>query len=289
MYGYHVPISGKTFLQSISDAKNISNINSFQIFVRNPRQLKIVECKEKESQECKKYVKQNKLFLVCHGNYLINSATKDNYEYKIESSLNDLLYAEKIGSIGSVFHVGKHLKLSIEEGITNMYNFISDVILHLQNKNSKSIYILETCSKSGTELLSDIKDLGDFYNRFTIKQKKNLKICIDTCHIFASGYCLDSIQQSNKVIDLIERHIQWKNIILIHLNDSKKECGSNVDRHENLGKGKICYKSVKGLSNFVKYCYNLSIPMILETPYENKKMYETYGEDLKIIRKWING
>ena len=58
MYGYHVPISGKTFLQSISDAKNTSNINSFQIFVRNPRQLKIVEFKEKESQECKKYVKQ---------------------------------------------------------------------------------------------------------------------------------------------------------------------------------------------------------------------------------------
>ena len=281
MIGYHVA-KNKTFKKSIEIPHKQSHINAFQIFLRSPLQIKLVEYKEKEAEECKKYVVDNNLFLVSHATYLLNSATKDNWENKIKSSLNDLIYAEKVGAVGSVFHVGKHLKQTIEEGVNNMYEFISEVIAELQNINCPSIYILETSAACGTELLSNMKDLGNFYHRFTNKQKQNLKICIDTCHVFSAGYSLKTQQDSIDFIQLIEETIQWSNVILIHLNDSKKDCGCHVDRHENLCMGCIGKYDESGFSFFVNYCYNLNIPLILETPGVN------INHDLGKIEGWLN-
>jgi deoxyribonuclease-4 len=288
MYGYHVPIIKKSFKKSIEEPRIRSNINAFQLFVRNPRQLKLVEYNEKNALECKNYVKENNLFLVSHATYLLNSATTDKWELKKSSALNDLIYSEKIGAIGSVFHVGKHLKQSIEEGIEIMYKFISEVIDELQKIESKSIYILETCASCGTELLSNLKDFGDFYHRFNDKQKENFKICIDTCHVFSAGYSLQSEFDAIQFIEIIETFIGWNNVVVIHLNDSKKDCGCKVDRHENLCVGCIGKDDESGFSFFVNHCYQLNIPMILETPYEDSNMYETYGTDLEKIRSWIN-
>ena len=287
MIGFHCPIIKGSFKRTIEEPHNISNINAFQIFLRNPRQLRIVKYKEAEALECKKYVIKNNLFLVSHASYLLNTATEDKREDKINSALNDLIYAEKAGAVGSVFHVGKHLKLPIETGLQNMYNFISEVIEKLQEDNIKSIYILETSASSGTELLSNIVDLGAFYHRFSNKQQKNLKICIDTCHTFASGYSLKSEQDAINFIKLVEDNIIWKNVIVIHLNDSKKDCGSKVDRHENLCKGFIGKDDDSGFRYFVNFCASKNIPMILETPLDEHNIYEIHKEELKMMREWI--
>lgn len=288
MIGYHVPIIKKSFKKSIEEPHIRSNINSFQLFVRNPRALKIVEYKEKEALECKEYVTTNNLFLVCHATYLLNSATLDDIDLKVNSALNDLLYAEKIGAKGSVFHVGKHLKQTPQVGIENMFNYISRVILELQNMNSKSIYILETCAACGTELLSDLKDFGNFYHRFNDKQKENLKICIDTCHVFSAGYSLKSENDAISFIEIVQNYIGWNNVLLIHLNDSKKDCGCHVDRHENLCKGCIGKDDESGFAYFVKHCFNMKIPLILETPHDDNNIYEIYEKDLDKIKYWIS-
>ena len=166
MIGRHVPIIKSSFLKTIKES-NENNIKTIQIFLRNPRSLKTVKYKEEEAEKTKKYIKENNLFVVSHATYLLNSSNKENFDDKIECALNDLIYAEKIGAVGSVFHVGKYLKLSVEEGTNNMYESISKVIEKLQEINSKSIYILETCAGQGTELLRKIEDLGLFFNRFT--------------------------------------------------------------------------------------------------------------------------
>jgi deoxyribonuclease-4 len=287
MLGYHVPIIKKSFKKSIEEPHKISHINAFQLFVRNPRQLKIVEYKEKEAEESKKYIIENNLFVVSHASYLLNSATKDKFENKIESALNDLIYSEKIGALGSVFHVGKHLKQSVEEGTQNMFEFISIVIEKLQELNSKSIYILETCAACGTELLADLKDFGEFYHKFSAKQKKNLKICIDTCHVFSAGYSLKNKSEAIKFVNIVEKYIGWDNVLLIHLNDSKKDCGCHVDRHETLCKGFIGKDDDSGFKYFVKYCFNKKIPLILETPHDAHNMYEIYNQELEKIHNWL--
>jgi deoxyribonuclease-4 len=288
MLGYHVPIIKKSFKKSVEEPHKKSNINAFQLFVRNPRALKIVEYKEKEALECKNYVVENNLFLVSHATYLLNSATKDNFEDKVASAINDLIYAEKIGAVGSVFHVGKHLKQSVQEGVDNMFLFISTVIEELQNRNSKSIYILETCAKCGTELLSDLKDFGNFYHRFNSKQKENLKICIDTCHVFSAGYSLKTEKDAILFTEIVSEHIGWENILMIHLNDSKKDCGCGVDRHENLCVGCIGKEDDSGFKYFVNHCFHLKIPLILETPHDDNNMYEIYSKDLEKVNNWLN-
>jgi deoxyribonuclease-4 len=287
MLGYHVPIIKKSFKKSIEEPHKKSKINAFQLFLRNPRQLKLVEYKEKEAEECKNYVNEHNLFLVSHATYLLNSATREKWNDKISSALNDLIYAEKAGAVGSVFHVGKHLKQTVEEGTQNMYEFICEVIEKLQAMNSKSIYILETSAGCGTELLCNIDDLGQFYHRFTDKQKENLKICIDTCHVFSSGYSLKSENDCNIFTNVVEDSIGWSNVILIHLNDSKKDCGCRVDRHENLCMGCISKDDEDGLKYFVKHCYDLKIPLVLETPHDDDNMYEIRDRELEKIKEWI--
>ena len=108
------------FKKSIELCHTTSGINCFQIFIRSPLRLQIVEINQIEAEKCLKYIKENDLFLVSHASYLFNFGTLEKYEDKISSALNDLYYAEKIGAIGSVFHVGKHMKLTEEEGIENM-------------------------------------------------------------------------------------------------------------------------------------------------------------------------
>lgn len=288
MIGFHTPIK-KTFKKSIEEPHKRLNINSFQLFVKNPRTLKIVNYKEKEAEECKKYVLENNLFLVSHATYLLNSATKDNYDDKINAAMNELLYSEMIGAVGSVFHVGKHLKLKPSEGIDNMFEFISDIITRLQDINSKSIYILETCAACGTELLSNLEEFGNFYKRFTDKHRENIKICIDTCHVFSAGYSLKSELDAIKFIEIVNEFIGWNNVIVIHLNDSKKDCGCHVDRHENLCMGCIGKDDDSGFAYFVNYVYTLKIPLILETPHNDNDMYEIYSKDLEKVKSWIKG
>ena len=287
MLGYHVPIK-KNFKNSIYQHHITSKINAFQLFARNPRKLNVVEIKEKEAEECRQYIINNNLFLVVHATYLLNSATKDNWDLKINSAINDLIYSEKLGAIGSVFHVGKHLKQTVEEGIENMYRYISEVIDYLQMIESKSIYILETCASCGTELLSNLEDFGKFYHRFNDKQKENLKICIDTCHVFSAGYSLKSEFDAIQFIEIVETYIQWNNVVVIHLNDSKKDCGCHVDRHENLCKGCISKDDESGLKYMVQFCYEKKIPMILETPHNDNDIYEIYSKELLKIHEWLN-
>ncbi len=289
MLGYHVPIIKKSFKKSIEEPHIRSKINAFQLFLRNPRQLKIVEYKEKEALECKKYIETHDLFVISHATYLLNSATKDDqWDAKIASALNDLFYAEKVGAFGSVFHVGKHLKQKPSDAIDIMFEFISTVIQRLQEVSSKSTYILETCASCGTELLSDLKEFGEFYHRFSEKQRENLKVCIDTCHVFSAGYNLKNQTDAMAFIELIENHLEWSNVCVIHLNDSKKDVGCCVDRHENICKGCISKDDETGLQYFVNFCYERKIPLILETPHDTDNMYEIRDAEIDIIRGWIN-
>jgi deoxyribonuclease-4 len=293
MLGYHVS-KKNNFKSSLEEANKNSNITAFQVFVKNPLSLRLVSLTEskrvKESSECKKYVQENNFFLISHASYLFNTAVKDEkWNDKIAAALNDLYYSEMIGGKGSVFHVGKYLKQDPLIGIQHMKEFIESVINELQEKKSSMIYILETSASCGTELLSDMKDLGDFYHSFSTKHKKNLKICIDTCHVFASGYSLISKAEAIAFINLVEEHIQWNNILVVHLNDSKKGCGFGVDRHENLCYGCIGKNDQSGLKYFVNHCNQRNIPMILETPYKSDDVeYETYNMDLKKVREWLS-
>jgi len=287
--------------------QDTSRCKAFQVFFGSPRSLKHKEMSKDEYTEIKQFVIENEIQLFSHAAYVFNIAkyssykkgVKDEYDKALDMlnnamlsrAINELYNISECGGIGSVFHVGKHLVKTKKNDPPvntvpfedNMFHFIKDVI----DKTSelKSCFILETAAGQGTELLTSIEQIGKFYNRFTIKYKKRVKICIDTCHIFSCG--ADICNNYEMIINNIDKYIGWDNIVIIHMNDSSTCLGSRVDRHQNLNKGYITKmgKSNDGLSSFAKYCYDMGLPLILETP---DKTGSSREKDINILEEWCS-
>ena len=157
-----------------------------------------------------------------------------------------------------------------------MYNSIRYVI----NNTKEGVFILETPAGCGTEMLTSTEELGNFYNRFTNEEKKRVKLCVDTCHIFSAGYDLYNIKNVDDYIENFENLIGWENVVVIHFNNSKRECGCHVDRHDNINIGKII---LNGLKHFFNKMIEFKIPIILETPLDVSR-----EDEMKLLKSWLN-
>jgi len=120
--------------------------------------------------------------------------------------------------------------------------------------------LLETTTGQGTSLGSRLEELGEMLaaSRFP----EHLGVCVDTCHIFAAGYDFRTAEGYARTMELFMRHVGLSRIHLLHLNDSKKECGSRVDRHEHIGEGRIGRDGFRFFLNDPRFA---RLPMILET------------------------
>ena len=116
-----------------------------------------------------------------------------------------------------------------------------------------------------------------------VKNKKHMGVCVDTCHIFAAGYKFDTPSDYKKLWQEFDQIIGLKKLKVFHVNDSKKELGSHVDRHEDIGKGKIPQTAFKLLMNDAKF---RDIPKILETPKETDELADD-ARNLKTLRSYI--
>lgn len=265
--GAHIPKNGST----INTMKNITNNggNAIQIFVSNPRSIQPANIQkyQEESQEIINYCLNNNFKIVIHAPYTINlgkSTCKRTVEYKdnysINLILNNLLISDMINAVGVVFHVGKYTTSSPLEGYNNMFNSMKYIIQQMREKNIKSKLILETPAGAGTELLTNIKDFIEFYNSFDDNDKPYMGICLDTAHIWSSGY--EIIDYYNTI-----SKTNLNDIIVIHYNNSKKDKGSHVDVHETILEGKI---DVNDMKMFIKKLKKQHI-IILEKPSTNIK------------------
>ena len=216
--------------------------------------------------------------VVVHSTYLINLARKwDEYSWWIKNLILEIQYANMIGAFGVVIHLGKKLNLSIEEAYNNMYTAIIYILNKTMSLDNVSL-ILETSSGQGSELCYNLNDLSHFYKKFSINKNiyKRINICIDSCHIYSAGYDISSKSKVKNFLEEFNKLIGLKNVILIHLNDSKTKLGSLRDRHEGIGKGNI---NIKGLIHFFKFFRKNNLNIILETPNDYYK---------KEIKKLIN-
>jgi len=259
-FGSHIT---DDYITSVNDIYNLGG-NIIQIFVSS-------NSDKEELLQLKTKLEKNSMKCVIHSTYLANIAKKwDEYSWWIKALELELEIANEIGAIGVVIHFGKQLNLSLEEAYNNMYS----CLIYLLDKTRKYNHIkifLETTAGQGTELCYKLEDLAYFFKKFTKCVDKNIKdrvkICLDTCHIFAAGYNIKSKSYIKMYLDTFEELIGLKHIQLIHLNDSKCELGCRIDRHENIGEGKI---GLVGLRIIFDYFRKLNIPIILETPKNEK-------------------
>ena len=279
-YGYHIR-KDKTFYHSIKkEYENNMHFgplkpNSYQIFLKTPQRKALSKINDKDKQKSKKYILKHNINLFIHGGYLFNIGDTPT-EYSINTAVDDIVNGGEIGAQGAIFHVGKHCnRCTPDECRANMIEFINTVIS--KSLSSPSKFILETGANCGTEVCRKLEDLKFIYDH--VEHKEKFGFCIDTCHIFASGYDIRSEKNIKDYLDIFDKEIGLDKIVLFHLNDSKKGLNCCVDRHESIGKGEIYKDRMDGFEYLCKFANKKSIPIILETP--NGKLYE---EEIKLVK-----
>lgn len=252
-----------------------------QIFTKNNNQWKSKKLTDKEITAFKNNLNKTGIKAVAsHDAYLINLASpkKDVYEKSLDAFYDEMERAEELGLPYLVFHPGAHLGEGEGAGIKQIADSIN--LLLSKSKSNNLMLLLEATAGQGTHIGWRFEQLAKIIN--LIEQKEKMGVCIDTCHIFAAGYDITTEEGYTKTFDEFDRIIGLQRLKLFHLNDSKKELASRVDRHEHIGKGMLGLKAFKMLLNDERF---KDIPMILETPKE-KDMKED-KRNLKVLRNLI--
>jgi deoxyribonuclease-4 len=147
----------------------------------------------------------------------------------------------------------------LEAGIEYVANSLYKV--HQQCGGYKTKILLESTAGQGTCIGHRFEHLAAIMDR--VDARDRLGVCLDTCHMFAAGYDFRKVEQYDALMEELDDVIGVATVRCIHVNDSKREFGSRVDRHEHIGKGKI---GKHGFANFLNDPRWRGIPMILETP-----------------------
>jgi deoxyribonuclease-4 len=208
-----------------------------------------------------------------HDSYLINLGhpEKEPLEKSRASFLDEMKRCELLGLDRLNFHPGSHLNLiGIEECLSRIAESVNIVLA----KTSGVIAVIENTAGQGTNLghtFEQIKLIID-----GVEDKSRVGVCIDTCHAFTSGYDVKTAKGFQDTFEKFERIIGLQYLKGMHLNDSKKDFGTRVDRHENIGTGFLGEDTFSFVVNDNRFD---NMPLILETPEESlweaeiKKLY----------------
>ena len=264
--GVHVSISGG-ISNSVDNALKIG-CSAFQIFTRSPRQWKTKELTPNETEMFKEKLDNSSIgpeSVVVHMPYLPNlsAPTSEMYEKSILVLTDEITRCNLLGIPYLVIHLGSHLGQGPKNGINQLVNACTKSLQSYSDrglpKNRVKI-LLENSAGQKNSIGSQIEEIQSIFN---ILGKNDYGLCIDTCHLFAAGYDLSSETGVSTLIEQIDSHLGTENIKIIHLNDSKGDLGSNLDRHYHVGLGKI---GESGLRHLVNYKKLNKIPFIMETP-----------------------
>jgi deoxyribonuclease-4 len=290
--GRHINIS-LGFVSSVAYAYS-QGCSMMQIFLGAPQQVLSKKREKSSLLELSEALQKYNMLMVVHGAYTINLAhppANRTYIISLKALIQDLEATQTIGEncLGVIIHMGKNIKandITDEEAMDNYVRGLKEAIASGFASETNKI-ILETGASQGSEIGSTLDGLKYFYDRLTNTEKKCIGFCIDTCHIWATGYNISNEEKVKKFHDELEKKIGWDKVVCIHFNDSQNEKGSCVDRHADIGDGKI---GEEGLRAFAMIAKKYQIPLLTETPldYIDPKTYEKIKPTDEIIRikKW---
>lgn len=252
-----------------------------QIFVKNNMQWFGKPHQPNDLAQFANQVAAHKLACVFgHAGYLINlgAPASPNRDKSIQSLIQEIEFATDLGLPFLVLHPGAHLGAGEPVGIAQAASGLDEVIRY--TKTSPVRIALENTAGQGTCLGHRIAELGAIYEK--VAKRERLGICLDTAHFFAAGYDIRSAKGWDAAIGEVESMIGLKEILAFHLNDSKTELSSRVDRHEHIGQGKIGRDAFRHIVNDLRF---RDLPGCLETP-KSEDMHEDI-ENLKTLRSLI--
>lgn len=252
---------------------------AFALFTKNQRQW-VAKPLTKESvfafrANCEKYGYQP-FQILPHDSYLINLGNPDAYALQKSRAafLDEMQSCELLGLDRLNFHPGSHLNRITED---ECLSIIAESINITLDKTKDVIAVIENTAGQGSNLGFRFEHLS--YIIDLVEDKKRVGVCIDTAHTYSAGYDIVSPGGFEKVFEEFDKIVGFRYLKGMHLNDSKKELSSRVDRHDVLGYGTIGLDIFSKLMNDPMFD---NMPLILETPDENR-----WAEEIQILKSMI--
>jgi len=231
-----------------------------QIFESAPQQWGTARLDDDQVAEFRDAMAESRIEPVfIHGKYLMNLASADAKIFKTSASTlrSTLNIAGRVGALGVIFHTGSSKGLGFEAVFEQICEAAARV---LDETPPETLLIFENSAGHGDTIGGKFNELGEILRRV---DNPRAKVCIDTCHAFASGYDLSSAEGVAAVMDELSREIGFENVAAVHCNDSKTKLGAGRDLHENIGEGHI---GRAGFEALVAHPALAAVPFLLEVP-----------------------
>lgn len=238
---------------------------AFALFTRNQRQWKSSPLTSRSidlfKERCAAYGYLPSQILP-HDSYLINLGhpEAEGLAKSRDAFLDEMQRCEQLGLDRLNFHPGSHLNaLPIDDCLDRIAESINDAL----NQTSGVTAVIENTAGQGTNLGHTFEQIAHIIDR--VEDKSRVGVCIDTAHTLAAGYDIKTTEGFIDTFDKFDKIIGFSYLRGMHINDSKKDLASKVDRHDSIGKGLMGLTTFKMLMNDPRFD---NIPMILETPDE---------------------
>jgi len=282
LFGSHLSMSGGFF--KAANAAGGYGMDTVQIFTKNNNQWKAKPISEKEISEFKAAVNEHGLQVPCsHDSYLINLASPNDelWNKSIDAFTIELERAEALGLAGVVMHPGSYVDSSEEAGLARIVKGLNEVHRRTSGVNVQTW--TEATAGQGTNLGHRFEHLGFIISNS--ESPERFGVCVDSCHIFAAGYGIQKEAEYRETMQQLDEHVGIKRVKAWHLNDSKKERGSRVDRHEHIGEGHIGIEAFRLIVNDPRF---KDLPMILETKKEVRDGQDMDTVNLQVLRSLLS-
>lgn len=280
LIGAHVSAAGGSN-KAIARAEEIG-AECFQIFASSPRMWSAKPISEAIAEKYKAEMARARMGpTVLHGKYLIALGSPDaELVAKSELALQaDVAAANVLGALGVIFHPASHRGQGFDAIVDQFANSVRRV---LANEPGDSLLMLETSAGAGDHIGSTFAELGTLIRAIG---DDRIAVCLDTQHVWAAGYDISTTDTLNGVIDEFDKEIGIGLLRSVHANDSMRELGAAVDRHDNIGDGHI---GTAGFATILKHEAFKNIPFYLEVPGTNKSGPDRPNIDaLKAVRQRV--
>ncbi len=273
-------MSGKKMLLGASEEAVSYGGNTFMIYTGAPQNTRRKAIEELNIENGIAHMKENGIDeIVVHAPYIINigNTTKpQTFRLGVDFLTSEIQRTDAIGAKQIVLHPGAHVGAGAEAGIKKIIEGLNEVLEKEQNAQ----IALETMAGKGSECGRSFEELAAIIDGVTHNEK--LSVCFDTCHTHDAGY--DLVNDFDGVLDEFDKIIGLDRLKVLHINDSKNERGAGKDRHENIGFGKIGFKT---LNYIIHHPQLKDVPKILETPYvgeDKKNKKPPYKHEIEMLR-----
>ncbi|UCD38563.1 MAG: deoxyribonuclease IV [Fidelibacterota bacterium] len=276
--GAHVSTAGGA--ESAPERGRAINADAIQIFTSNQNQWKARPLTETNISGFREGMLQGQPQVsVTHDSYLINLCSVEEWKLRraVSAFIEEMDRSEALGIDYIVFHPGAHMAAGVETGCATVAQSLNTA---LESRPDHKVKLLvEITAGQGTTVGYTFEQIAAILEQ--VNYPERMGVCFDTQHAFAAGYDIRTPENWEQVLEEFDRVLGLNQLMVFHLNDSKRELGNRVDRHEKIGKGYLGLLPFWFLVNDDRFS---DTPALLETPVDDES---EYGEELKLLRSLI--